>query len=103
MTGAFVYDLYANRNTLSADDAVIIAIGFVTAFVAALLVVRALLDFVSRHGFAPFAWWRIAVGVHRPCDHPLRLSVAVPPAEERCAGASLRRRCPARRTGRRRR
>jgi len=24
--------------------------------------VRFLLDFVSRHGFAPFAWWRIAVG-----------------------------------------
>jgi undecaprenyl-diphosphatase len=28
-----------------------------------MLVVRALLDFVSRHGFAPFAWWRIGVGV----------------------------------------
>jgi undecaprenyl-diphosphatase len=24
--------------------------------------VRYLLDFVSRHGFAPFAWWRILVG-----------------------------------------
>jgi undecaprenyl-diphosphatase len=24
--------------------------------------VRYLLDFVSRHGFAPFAWWRIAIG-----------------------------------------
>ncbi|MEM9222132.1 MAG: undecaprenyl-diphosphate phosphatase [Pseudomonadota bacterium] len=63
MSGAFVYDLYANRNVLSADDAVIIAVGFVAAFVAAVLVVRALLDFVSRHGFSPFAWWRIGVGV----------------------------------------
>ncbi|MEM7695837.1 MAG: undecaprenyl-diphosphate phosphatase [Pseudomonadota bacterium] len=63
MTGAFVYDLYANRNVLSADDAVIIAIGFVAAFIMALIVVRALLDFVARHGFAPFAWWRIVVGV----------------------------------------
>jgi undecaprenyl-diphosphatase len=26
------------------------------------LVVRYLLDIVSRHGFAPFAWWRIIVG-----------------------------------------
>ena len=33
------------------------------AFVTALFVVRFLLDFVSRHGFAPFAWWRIVVGV----------------------------------------
>lgn len=63
MAGAFAYDLYANRNVLSMDDAVIISIGFVTSFFAALLVVKTLLDFVSRHGFAPFAWWRIAVGV----------------------------------------
>ena len=32
MAGAFVYDLYANRNVLSMDDAVIISIGFVTSF-----------------------------------------------------------------------
>jgi undecaprenyl-diphosphatase len=63
MTGAFAYDLYVNSDLLSLDDAVVITIGFVTAFFAALLVVRTLLDFVSRHGFAPFAWWRIAVGV----------------------------------------
>ncbi|RAH98407.1 undecaprenyl-diphosphatase [Acuticoccus sediminis] len=63
MTGAFVYDLYANRNALSMNDAVIIAVGFVAAFIAAVIVVRSLLDFVSRHGFTPFAWWRIVVGV----------------------------------------
>lgn len=63
MAGAFTYDLYANRNLLSVDDAIIIGIGFVTSFFAALLVVKTLLDFVSRHGFAPFAWWRITVGV----------------------------------------
>jgi len=63
MTGAFAFDLYANRNVLSADDALLIAIGFVAAFIAALSVVPALLDFVARHGFTPFAWWRIAVGV----------------------------------------
>jgi undecaprenyl-diphosphatase len=32
------------------------------AFVAGVVVVRYLLDFVSRHGFAPFAWWRIILG-----------------------------------------
>lgn len=63
MSGAFAYDLYANRNVLSADDLMLTAVGFVAAFFAALLVVRSLLDFVSRHGFAPFAWWRIGVGV----------------------------------------
>lgn len=63
MAGAFAYDLYKNRDVLSMDDATIIAIGFVTSFVAAVFVVRRLLDFVSRHGFAPFAWWRIGVGL----------------------------------------
>lgn len=62
MAGAFAYDLYKNRDALSMDDAAVIAVGFVAAFVAALFVVRALLDFVGRHGYAPFAWWRIAVG-----------------------------------------
>ena len=37
-------------------------IGFVTSFVAGWFVVRSLLDYVSQHGFALFAWWRIVVG-----------------------------------------
>jgi undecaprenyl-diphosphatase len=40
----------------------IIATGFVTSFVVAVFVVRGLLDFVSRRGYALFGWWRIAVG-----------------------------------------
>jgi undecaprenyl-diphosphatase len=63
MTGAFAYDLYKNRGILSFDDVQVIAVGFVCAFIAAVLVVRSLLDFVSRRGYAPFGWWRIAVGI----------------------------------------
>jgi undecaprenyl-diphosphatase len=63
MAGAFAYDLYKNRDLLSWDDAAIIGTGFAVAFASAVIVVRYLLDFVSRHGFAPFAWWRILVGV----------------------------------------
>jgi len=62
MAGAFAYDLYKNIDVLSLDSASYIAVGFVAAFLAGLVVVRSLLDFVSRHGFAPFAWWRIIVG-----------------------------------------
>ena len=62
MGGAVAYDLFKSRNDLDFADAGLIAVGFVTAFVTALFVVRFLLDFVSKHGFAPFAWWRIAVG-----------------------------------------
>ena len=62
MAGAFAFDLYKNRDVLSMDDAGIIAIGFVAALVSGVFVVRSLLDFVSRHGFALFAWWRLIVG-----------------------------------------
>jgi undecaprenyl-diphosphatase len=62
MLGAAVYDLYKNWSLLSVADLPIFAIGFVAAFVAALLTVRALLAYVARHNFRPFAWYRIAFG-----------------------------------------
>jgi undecaprenyl-diphosphatase len=37
-------------------------VGFVVAFFAALFVVKTLIGFIGRHGFAPFAWYRIAAG-----------------------------------------
>lgn len=63
MAGAFAYDLYKNRAVLDASALNEIAIGFVLAFISAVLVVRWLLDYVSRHGYALFGWWRIVVGV----------------------------------------
>ena len=62
MLGATVYDLYKNWSVLSWDGGAVIALGFVAAFVSAALVVRAFVHFISRHGFAVFAWYRIAVG-----------------------------------------
>jgi undecaprenyl-diphosphatase len=62
MVGAFAYDLYKNYAGLTFADLQSIALGFVVAFVAGVVVVRYLLQFVSTHGFAPFAWWRILVG-----------------------------------------
>jgi undecaprenyl-diphosphatase len=62
MAGAFTYDLYKSYALLDADTLRGIALGFVVSFIAGVIVVRYLLDFVSRHGFAPFAWWRIVVG-----------------------------------------
>lgn len=62
MLGAATYDLYKNRDVLSADSVGLIAVGFVVAFIAAMASVRLLLGIVSRYGFAPFAWYRIAAG-----------------------------------------
>ncbi|MEO8758483.1 MAG: undecaprenyl-diphosphate phosphatase [Devosia sp.] len=62
MIGAFGYDLYKSRDVISSSVGVSIAIGFALAFVVAYGVVRYALSFIQRHGFAPFAYWRIFVG-----------------------------------------
>jgi undecaprenyl-diphosphatase len=54
--------LFKNRDALNGHDAAMIAVGFVTAFVSALVVVRWFVAFISRHGFGPFAWYRIVLG-----------------------------------------
>ena len=65
MTGAFAYDLYKTYKGgggLSGHQASLVAVGFVVAFLSGLVVVKLMIDWVGRHGFAPFAWWRIGVG-----------------------------------------
>jgi undecaprenyl-diphosphatase len=62
MAGAFMLDLFKSYKFLTTNDVVLISIGFAAAFVSGLLVVRGFLDFISKHGFTPFAWWRIMVG-----------------------------------------
>jgi undecaprenyl-diphosphatase len=63
MAAAFVKSLLEVKDHLAPERAVEIAIGFVMAFVASLIVVRPFLGFVRRSGFAPFAWYRIALGL----------------------------------------
>ncbi len=62
MFGATVYQLFKNKDALGDGGKMLIAVGFIAAFLSALLVVRTLVGFVSRHGFAPFAWYRLAIG-----------------------------------------
>lgn len=62
MLAATVYDVYKNWSVLSFDNAALIAVGFVAAFLSAVMVVRTAIAFIGRHGFVPFAWYRIIVG-----------------------------------------
>ncbi len=62
MFAATGYDLLKARDLLSLDDALIFMAGFVTAFLSALVVIRALIKFVGQHSFAVFAWYRIIFG-----------------------------------------
>ena len=63
MFGASAYELWKNRAVLDFNGATEIAVGFVVAFIAALIVVRAFVGFIARHDFRPFAWYRIAAGI----------------------------------------
>jgi len=63
LLAACIYDFLRNRALFSTGDLQGLAIGFVAAFIAAILCVRWLLRYVSRHDFIPFAWYRIAFGI----------------------------------------
>ena len=63
MAAAFAKKLLEVKDHLAPERALEITIGFVMAFVASLVVVRPFLGFVRRSGFAPFAWYRIAIGL----------------------------------------
>jgi undecaprenyl-diphosphatase len=65
LLAATVYEVYKNRELLlnSQGDVMLFVIGFVTAFVSALIAIRALLKFISQHDFVVFAWYRIIFGI----------------------------------------
>jgi undecaprenyl-diphosphatase len=65
MMGATTLELVKNHEALTSPGAVgwgSIAIGFLVSFVVALAVIRGFVAFVTRHGFGPFAWYRIIAG-----------------------------------------
>src|SRR6476659_5889594 len=66
MLGATTLELLKHRETLMAGASGVgfgaVAVGFVVSFVVAIVVVKGFVHYISRHGFAPFAWYRIVVG-----------------------------------------
>jgi undecaprenyl-diphosphatase len=66
MLGATTLEFLKHRHDIMAGASGVgfgtVAVGFVVSFVVALVVVRAFVHYISKHGFAPFAWYRIVVG-----------------------------------------
>ena len=66
MIGATTLELIDNRAALADGTMIVgwseIAVGFMVSFVIALAVIKAFVAYVSKHGFAPFAWYRIVIG-----------------------------------------
>ena len=63
LIAAGVYSLWKDRALLAGADPLFFAVGFVASFLSALVCVRWLIRYVSRHDFVPFAWYRIVFGV----------------------------------------
>ena len=63
LIAAGAYDLWKNRELFSGADVPLFAVGLVTSFVTAWLVIRWLIRYVATHDFKPFAWYRIAFGL----------------------------------------
>ena len=62
MLAATVLSLYKYGDQLSSDNFLAIVVGFVFAFISALFLVKAILRFVSKHSYKPFAYYRIVFG-----------------------------------------
>lgn len=62
MGAAVAYDLFKTRDMLDFGAVWDIAVGFAVAFITAVAVVRWVLSYISRNGYALFGWWRIIVG-----------------------------------------
>lgn len=66
MLGATVLEIARHHDALLTGAGGVgltsIAAGFIVSFIVAILVVRAFVRYVSRRGFAPFAWYRIVAG-----------------------------------------
>jgi undecaprenyl-diphosphatase len=63
LVAAGAYDMWKNRGLFSADDLGMFAVGLVSAFVSAFIVIRWLVRYVATHDFTVFAWYRIAFGL----------------------------------------
>jgi len=57
------FDLLYNWKLLSLADFPMFAMGFITAFLSALLVIRILIHYVANNDFRAFAWYRIIFGI----------------------------------------
>ena len=62
MFAATAFELLSNRNLLSWQDTDLFAVGFITAFISALLVIKLFIRYVAKHNFTGFAWYRIVFG-----------------------------------------
>ena len=63
MLGAGALDLYKGWGQIDGSLGVDIAVASLAAFITAIVVVRAFINYIARHDFTPFGWYRIVAGL----------------------------------------
>ena len=63
MFGASLLKIIKFKGDVQGNELVLLGIGMVTAFVVSLFVIKALMNFIKKHGFTCFGWYRIVLGV----------------------------------------
>jgi len=62
MFAASAYSLLKTGFTMTSEETIVLAVGFVVSFIVALLVIAGFMKFITRHDFKPFGYYRIILG-----------------------------------------
>ncbi len=61
-SGLKLVKFFLEGNTLTGAEILVLLVGCVVAFLVSMLAIRFLMDYVKRHTFTVFGWYRIALG-----------------------------------------
>ncbi len=62
MAGASLLKIVKYNGALTGDEKMILAVGMIVAFVVSMFIIRFLMNYIRRHDFKVFGWYRIALG-----------------------------------------
>ncbi|HJC53911.1 MAG TPA: undecaprenyl-diphosphate phosphatase [Candidatus Gemmiger stercoravium] len=62
-SGLKLVKFFGDGNQLTGAEVTVLLVGCVVAFLVSMLAIRFLMDYVKRHTFTAFGWYRIALGI----------------------------------------
>ena len=57
-----MYKMYKEQGVFTSEEITLFAVGNVVAFVVAMLAIKSFINYLTKHGFKIFGWYRIIVG-----------------------------------------
>jgi undecaprenyl-diphosphatase len=63
MFAAATLDLYKGVGEIGSNEVILLIVGFITAFIVAIIAIKGFLNYIQKHNFVGFAVYRIIVGI----------------------------------------